>query len=361
MDNILIYIPVLVYIFFVRRNKIGRLQTILIGFAGILPFIAWEIFSLLYYGFLFPNTAYIKLNTGITSLQYIMKGLQHIMYNLLTDPAVVIFPVIYGITGLKSEDIRHKLLSAGILLYIAYIIRIGGDFMGGRHFTVIYLLSAAGLISLRSRTNIRALLKVAVVCTMFAVTLGINIFGYYSTRKYNGESILGGTTDERAAYIGATSLPRNIGKYLKDGKSSPYDHWSHDPIDELTKAGFRRGIIRFAPGMLVYENSDLYLADAFGLGDPLLSHLPAKPVKGIKWRIGHTVRAVPEGYAESVRNDTNEIVNPSLHKYYDVIRLITRGDIFSPERIQAVIDINLGRYDYLISQYLQDTQEKTTE
>ncbi|MBQ7577185.1 MAG: hypothetical protein IJT21_02840 [Synergistaceae bacterium] len=47
-----------------------------------------------------------------------------------------------------------------------------------------------------------------------------------------------------------------------------------------------------------------------------------------------------------------------MHKYYDVIRLITRGDLFSRERIQAIIDINLGRYDYLVAQYVQDTEGK---
>lgn len=73
------------------------------------------------------------------------------------------------------------------------------------------------------------------------------------------------------------------------------------------------------------------------------------------------VRAIPEGYAESVRNNTNEITNPSLHEYYDVIRLITRGELFSPERIRAIIDMNIGRYDYLITQYLHDTQKNEAE
>ena len=32
---------------------------------GFIPLIAWELFSLIYYGFLLPNTAYAKLNTGL--------------------------------------------------------------------------------------------------------------------------------------------------------------------------------------------------------------------------------------------------------------------------------------------------------
>ena len=31
----------------------------------MLPLLAWELFSLLFYGFPFPNTYYAKLNTGI--------------------------------------------------------------------------------------------------------------------------------------------------------------------------------------------------------------------------------------------------------------------------------------------------------
>ena len=42
------------------RSKQGIVPTLI----AFLPFVAWEGFSLLYYGVPFPNTAYAKLNTG---------------------------------------------------------------------------------------------------------------------------------------------------------------------------------------------------------------------------------------------------------------------------------------------------------
>jgi arabinofuranosyltransferase len=49
--------------------------------------------------------------------------------------------------------------------------------------------------------------------------------------------------------------------------------------------------------------------------------------------------------------------NESLREYYEIIRLITRGPLFSSERIRAIIDINTGKYDYLIDDYASTLDE----
>ena len=61
MDTILLYLPALYSVFIIRRDRL-RWRFVLLGFT---PFAAWEIFSLAYYGFPFPNTAYAKLQTNI--------------------------------------------------------------------------------------------------------------------------------------------------------------------------------------------------------------------------------------------------------------------------------------------------------
>lgn len=53
------------------------------------------------------------------------------------------------------------------------------------------------------------------------------------------------------------------------------------------------------------------------------------------------MRSVPEGYAETLATGTNQIQDPELHELYDEIMLITRGPLFSMERLKAVIKINL--------------------
>lgn len=74
MDSILLILPALIDAFFLRGEK-KWWRNILPGVLGILPFLAWEVFSLIYYGFLFPNTAYAKLNAGIPLSEYIQQGI----------------------------------------------------------------------------------------------------------------------------------------------------------------------------------------------------------------------------------------------------------------------------------------------
>src|SRR5690606_12602930 len=67
IDAAILFAPVCVYCFlFCRYQKefskehVSFMKSMLFALAGLLPFILWELFSLLYYGFFFPNTAYAK-------------------------------------------------------------------------------------------------------------------------------------------------------------------------------------------------------------------------------------------------------------------------------------------------------------
>jgi arabinofuranosyltransferase len=90
--------------------------------------------------------------------------------------------------------------------------------------------------------------------------------------------------------------------------------------------------------------------DKVCLSDPLRSRLPA--FSG--WRIGHFRRGVPVGYVESIEAGfVNRIREPHLHEYYDKLLLVTRGNLFSFERLKTIVEFNLGAYDHLINEYLQ--------
>jgi arabinofuranosyltransferase len=86
------------------------------------------------------------------------------------------------------------------------------------------------------------------------------------------------------------------------------------------------------------------------LSDPLRARLP---VTGA-WRIGHFYRDYPSGYPESIENGfVNQVREPHLHEYYDKLLLITRGRLFGPERLKAILMFNLGAYDHLIDEYMR--------
>jgi len=91
----------------------------------------------------------------------------------------------------------------------------------------------------------------------------------------------------------------------------------------------------------------VHIIDPYALADPLLARLPAIPNS----RIGHFQRLLPAGYAETVANGVVRIANPSLAEYYGRLRLVTSGPLISRARFGAILDLNLGRLDYLIDDY----------
>lgn len=68
-------------------------------------------------------------------------------------------------------------------------------------------------------------------------------------------------------------------------------------------------------------------------------------------------REAPVGYDETVISGENRIENESLREYYEVIKLITRAPVWDKDRLKAVIDMNLGKYDHLIEEYKASLDE----
>ena len=70
-------------------------------------------------------------------------------------------------------------------------------------------------------------------------------------------------------------------------------------------------------------------------------------------------REAPVGYRNLVRYGwgMGSIKNDDAREYYILIDEITRGDLFDTDRIRKVIDINLGKYDYLVDNYKASLDE----
>jgi hypothetical protein len=116
------------------------------------------------------------------------------------------------------------------------------------------------------------------------------------------------------------------------------------------------GLNARAAGVPVVQNDDagmfgffagprVHVVDDFALTDPLLARLPAVPALS---RPGHLSRTLPRGYAESLASGENRIRDPHLARYYEKLRLVTRGPVWSAERLSAVLALNLGLYDQLL-------------
>jgi arabinofuranosyltransferase len=75
MDTLLFYLPALIVLL---RNQFNK-RTFLTMLAGFSPFILWEIFSFIYYGFPAPNTYYAKLNTGVPLSEELTQGILYFL------------------------------------------------------------------------------------------------------------------------------------------------------------------------------------------------------------------------------------------------------------------------------------------
>lgn len=383
MDNVLLVAPAGVYVyFFAKKKEISIPKSVGLGVLGVFPFWMWEIFSVVYYGFLFPNTAYIKLGTGLPLTNYLSRGISYMLTALLNDPVLLLMPFLYGLFAVWRRDLKHILLAGGTWIYLAYVIYIGGDFMLGRHLTVPFFCAVCGLTLLfkkaagepaadvRAETGeglaaakqdgetkrknaggtrlLTAVIVAAAGCIVFALS-----FGALEGKRYlwSGDKYLmqcADVADERTYYSPTTGLLAYLQTKDGDYEGVVTKTFNTVEVEEMLARETPGGELkRGASGILVYyylEGIPVY--DAYGLADAFLARLPAQYDE--HWRIGHMQRRIPEGYEETVVTGQNCIEDEKLHEFYDALSVVIKGDLWSAERFRTIWRMNTGYYNELL-------------
>ncbi|MGQ9848043.1 MAG: hypothetical protein ACUVQP_11175, partial [Bacteroidales bacterium] len=299
--------------------------------------------SIWYYGFPFPNTAYAKLNTGIGRILLVREGLYYFKESFALDPLTLTTILISFLLVIINKEKKLLVISLGILIYFGYIVFVGGDFMAGRFFTVLFVLSLVVLSQIQLRKFSTLLMVVFVFILLGVVSLYRTIFNesinfWKHTIKFDSISVM----DERKFYYNGSNLIDTF-----QGKKMPTYHWVIDGM-KMKKSEYKF-FLTFNIGFRgYYAGPEIYILDIFALSDPLLSKLPSET----RWRIGHFPRAIPKGYAESILTNSNKIVDEDLHLYYEKIRKVTRGDLFDFGRLIEILSLNFGKYNYLIERYI---------
>jgi arabinofuranosyltransferase len=113
----------------------------------------------------------------------------------------------------------------------------------------------------------------------------------------------------------------------------------------------RRVIERSTIGLFgFYAGPRAVIVDRLGLADPLLARLPTANPKA--WRIGHFVRQVPQGYMATRETGTNVIEDQDLSRYYDRLREVVAGELWSLSRLRTLLALNAGRFEPLMKAYV---------
>ncbi len=343
MDTIFIFLPPLIY----ALNKHQSTRKYWHFALGFLPFLLWEIFALYYYGFPFPNTAYAKLNTGINSITLVKQGILYIFDSLSRDPGSLAMILLAGFVSIVYRDWRKIMLSSGILLYLLYIIAIGGDFMSGRYLSAL-VLGAVAIIThsdVLKSANIRFAILIGLILLILATPDSPVFYNANDTLENCRHcSQVNGIQDERRWYYGFTGLltktrsgPIPQMKWVDEGKYAKENNLAVVHRDTIGLYGY-------------YAGPEVHIVDWYGLSDPLLARLPM--VDDPDWRVGHYERELPIGYLETLETGENQIQDPNLANFYDKLVLVTRGKLTDRHRIVEIVKLNLGYYDAWLNAYI---------
>jgi len=351
-DTLLLYLPAVGYAWWQVRDRWQGALRVLLGF---LPLILWELFSLFYYGSLSPNTAYAKLSTGISAGMLVKQGYFYFLNSVSLDPLTLTMIAFVILLPFLVKEWRFMPLIAGIVLYLAYILYIGGDFMSGRYFAAP-LLMAAGILAVYPFRDLKAFGLLLLVTLLLGLTsprppvaFTESIQEFYGAVENPNDLIdEKGISDEHLYYHSRLGLIADSPDQRYPGSSFAGKKWKPGKKPASLETTGPLGIFGYVKG------PDVHILDSNGLADPLISRLPVQDPE--HWRIGHFKHIVPDGYLETLPNGENKIADLNLARYYDQLRLITRGALFDPERLATIIRINLGYYDPLLQAYIKAIQ-----
>jgi arabinofuranosyltransferase len=345
VDAGLFIIPALLFVLYKRfsARSLGLLSL------GFLPFVLWELFSLFYYGFLVPNTAFAKLNTGIPQSALFSQGLVYFVDSFQRDPITLITIAVALILCAGRGNLKERLLGLGVSLYLLYILRIGGDFMSGRFFSapllvcVLLIMRQSGTFAPRWKLGLALLVVLIGFLAPYPTLLPRT-----NQPAYTENDLKTGINDERAFYYQVTGLPVVL---ANGGSLSDSQGWvehglalrnSGKTIAQESNIGF----------MGYYAGPGVYMVDMYALSDPLMARLPIPDPQ--HWRVGHFERDLPAGYIETLKSGTNQIKDPGLSAFYQKLSLITRGPLWSLARLHAIWEMNTGQDQPLLAAYLKE-------
>ena len=356
---------------------------------GVLPLVAWEVFAAFYYGAWLPNSAVAKLTSGLGMGILATHGLGTLASSFTGDP-VGALAIGFAVLAALRAALRGRAwtpestLGLGILLHLVAVVAVGGDFMRGRFVTTCIVASAA-VCARRNWTRVHAAVWAPACVLLTFVTPG-GLLHRTDAHASRLERTIDsrGIADERAFYAPLTSWRAEQGRTpwpdpaTAGAVAQARQSWAVDPLVDLCRAigivptddvlpegaedAVRAGQLR--PVVLVpavgvfgwYAGPDLHVVDLYGLGDPLLARLPALDpdpllarfaprLAPLRFRAGHYVRRLPEGYFATVLTGTNHLSDPDLAAYWDDIALATRAPLLAPGRFAALGRILCGMHE----------------
>jgi len=330
LDQIFLFAPALGLELWRDRSR----ATVRAVLAGFIPLAAWLLFSLVYYGFLFPNTAYAKVWSGLPRLWYLRHGFLYLVDGVLRE-SLLALTLAGGVGVGLAKGGRHRALAAGAVLYLLYVVWVGGDFMRGRLLVLPMVVALGILLDVDPFSHRRV--RVAAV----PVVLLLGLLAPRPTLVAGREGAVEGPqveetwgiVDERIYYVHLYGLLNGNPLAEKLGHDLDRLRMGHETLEtariKLMSVVGDNGM-RAGPGV--------HMIDQWALADAFLARLPTQDSE----RIGHLSRRPPRGYLMTLLTGENHIEDVRLEEYYAHIHRVTRGPLFDGARWGSILALNLG-------------------
>jgi arabinofuranosyltransferase len=305
---------------------------------GLTPLLAWHVFSLVYYGIPYPNTALAKLHVDWPTTRVLAQGCAYLLDSLQRDPLTLL-----TIAGSLALLRRHRAYALGVMVYLAYVVRIGGDFMSGRFLGAPFVFALAAVFAADVIPPVRWRLPAVAGIVLFASAWPHSPWHFQLDRGPGmtvAEATRDGIADERGFYYRQTGLLHvllDLEVIEHEGLPIPPHFWAQEGR-AIARSKALLGI-HGAVGFYGYFIGDKHVVDENGLADPFLARIPhcINP-----FRIGHCARKYPPGYIDTLVRGRNQLHDRELALLYDRVHALAVEPLFAPERWRAIACLNVG-------------------
>lgn len=290
-DFIVLTVPLVILLF----ARIRSTRTLLVAVIATSPALAWLIYAWTYYGAVLPNTAYAKLGIYPNWIEAIEQGFRYLQDWFTYDTvAAVGTMLLLGYAFFAANSKEGMACVIGVVLYTAWIVWIGGDFMRGRMLTpVLTAAVVAGSLALAERSThltgrVIPLEAGAAACLIMA------LFFVQKSVPDPGDGIsTSGIVNERRYYPGY-----HLSFLLEHGRlEHPGINQLAEDLRRFTQACGPTTIHLGAPGTIAYlAGPNVSVIDTLGLTDAYIARLPREYLVSSHPRPGHPVKYIPISY-----------------------------------------------------------------
>lgn len=309
---------------------------------GALLLAGWVAFATIYFGTPIPTPGYAKaIALDVPAADLAQQGLRYLADTAWRDPPLAIAMAAALFAAVLRRRAVFALPALGIALHLAYVVKVGGDFMAGRFFAAS-LVFAIALLARWCRDA-----EAVVIGVAFAIgaALAPALPPWLDVLPDRGDARMHhGIVDERTWYA------KDLAMW------SPERPWPE--YGEFTAALWANGRTRpmvdlaHAAGLRAYVAGPRVHVVEPWICDPLLTRLPlAAPGQ---WRIGHFTRRIPEGYLETLATGENVLHHPALREYYETLRTVLRAPLLDRARLRALWRLWSGDVDGLLDRYVRE-------